>query len=117
MAWLGELADELKTGLPWIMCHGAHANNTIETYNGCDGTSFVDGLVAQNEPVSLGMVPAVWVWVCGCVVVVCGGMHRSAEGLRRRICTPVCMARHGSGRNLRRRRRRRLGPPTLPINS
>ena len=38
--WLGQLATELKTNMPWIMCHGAHANNTIETYNGCDGTSF-----------------------------------------------------------------------------
>jgi hypothetical protein len=48
--WLSELADELKTNLPWIMCHGAHANNTIETCNGCDCTSFVDGLVKQNQP-------------------------------------------------------------------
>jgi hypothetical protein len=48
--WLGELATELQTGLPWIMCHGAHANDTIETCNGCDCTSFVDGLVAQNQP-------------------------------------------------------------------
>jgi len=48
--WLGQLATELKTNMPWIMCHGAHANNTIETYNGCDGTSFVPALVAQNQP-------------------------------------------------------------------
>ena len=48
--WLGELATELKTGLPWIMCHGAHANNTIETCNGCDCASFVSGLAAQNQP-------------------------------------------------------------------
>ena len=50
VAWLGELADELHTGLPWIMCHGAHANNTIETCNGCDCTGFVDGLVARGQP-------------------------------------------------------------------
>ena len=48
--WLGELASELHTGLPWIMCHGAHANNTIETCNGCDCASFVSGLSAQNQP-------------------------------------------------------------------
>ena len=33
-----------------IMCHGAHANDTIETYNGCDGASFVSGLAAQGQP-------------------------------------------------------------------
>ena len=48
--WLGQLATELKTNLPWIMCHGAHANDTIETCNGCDCTDFVPGLVAQNQP-------------------------------------------------------------------
>lgn len=73
--WLGELATELKTGLPWyepirfwralcaartiesavaarrrIMCHGAHANDTIETCNGCDCASFVSGLTAQGQP-------------------------------------------------------------------
>ena len=51
--WLGQLADdadELKTGLPWIMCHGAHANNTIEKCNGCDCTSFVPELVKRGQP-------------------------------------------------------------------
>jgi hypothetical protein len=51
--WLGQLASELHTNLPWIMCHGAHANNTISTCNGCDCTSFVDDLAKQN-------VPAMW---------------------------------------------------------
>jgi len=48
--WLGELAIELKTGLPWIMCHGAHANGTIETCNGCDCTAWVDGPISRGEP-------------------------------------------------------------------
>ena len=48
--WLGELATELKTGLPWIMCHGAHANDTIETCNGCNCEGDVPGLQAQDQP-------------------------------------------------------------------
>ena len=32
------------------MCHGAHANDTIETCNGCDCASFVSGLAAQGQP-------------------------------------------------------------------
>lgn len=48
--WLGELATQLKTNLPWIMCHGAHANDTIETCNGCDCTGFVDGIVVNGQP-------------------------------------------------------------------
>jgi len=73
--WLGVLVKELDAGLPWIMCHGAHANDTIETYNGCDGRGFVAGQTAQN-------LPAMWsedeqvrsreresVCVCVCVCV------------------------------------------------
>jgi hypothetical protein len=48
--WLGELATQLRTNLPWIMCHGAHANDTIETCNGCDCTDFVDGIVSGGQP-------------------------------------------------------------------
>jgi hypothetical protein len=48
--WLGELATELKTGLPWIMCHGAHANDTIETCNGCNCPGDVPSLQAQDQP-------------------------------------------------------------------
>lgn len=48
--WLGQLATQLKTNLPWIMCHGAHANDTIETCNGCDCTGFVPGIVAGGQP-------------------------------------------------------------------
>jgi len=50
VAWLGELATQLNTGLPWIMCHGAHANDTIETCNGCDCASFVSGQAALDRP-------------------------------------------------------------------
>ena len=55
--WLGELAVELKTGLPWIMCHGAHANGTIETCNGCDCTAWVDGPISRGEPVANNSKP------------------------------------------------------------
>eukprot|EP00118_Oscarella_pearsei_P005546 m.25595 g.25595 ORF g.25595 m.25595 type:complete len:715 (+) comp28836_c0_seq3:162-2306(+) len=36
VAWCGELAKSLDVGVPWIMCNGASANNTINTCNSCD---------------------------------------------------------------------------------
>jgi hypothetical protein len=35
------LAASLKTGIPWEMCNGLYANNTIETCNSCDCASWV----------------------------------------------------------------------------
>jgi hypothetical protein len=48
--FLYTLEVELKTGLPWIMCHGAHTNNSIETCNGCDCSGYVEQLAAQDQP-------------------------------------------------------------------
>jgi hypothetical protein len=48
--WANLTPFSLETNLPWIMCHGAHANNTIETCNGCDCATFVTGLAAQKQP-------------------------------------------------------------------
>jgi hypothetical protein len=39
--WCGELAASLHTGIPWEMCNGLYANNTIETCNSCDCASWV----------------------------------------------------------------------------
>ena len=47
--WLGQLVTQLKAGLPWVMCHGAHANDTIETCNGCTCSGNIPGLQAQNQ--------------------------------------------------------------------
>ena len=35
--WCGQLADNLDFQIPWVMCNGDNANNTINTYNGDDG--------------------------------------------------------------------------------
>jgi beta-galactosidase len=39
--WCGELAASLQTGIPWEMCNGLYANNTIETCNSCDCASWI----------------------------------------------------------------------------
>ena len=50
VAWLGQLVTELDAGLPWTMCHGAHANDTIETCNGCDCPGDVPALQQLDQP-------------------------------------------------------------------
>ncbi|CAF0982021.1 unnamed protein product [Didymodactylos carnosus] len=34
--WCGKVAEEFNVGIPWIMCNGHSANNTIETCNSCN---------------------------------------------------------------------------------
>ena len=41
--WNGQLADSLNVNVPWIMCNGQSANNTINTCNGDDCSGFIDG--------------------------------------------------------------------------
>lgn len=40
--WCGDFANSLDLGIPWMMCNGAYANNTILTYNGCYGDSWIE---------------------------------------------------------------------------
>eukprot|EP01113_Clastostelium_recurvatum_P013639 TRINITY_DN1727_c0_g1_i1.p1 TRINITY_DN1727_c0_g1~~TRINITY_DN1727_c0_g1_i1.p1 ORF type:complete len:771 (+),score=128.12 TRINITY_DN1727_c0_g1_i1:272-2314(+) len=47
--WCGQVVDELNLEIPWIMCNGKAANNTIETCNSCN--CFDDGWVA-NHPLT-----------------------------------------------------------------
>ena len=35
--WCGQLAESLDFQVPWVMCGGASANNTVNTHNGVDG--------------------------------------------------------------------------------
>ena len=42
--WCGELTAKLDLGIPWVMCNGLSANNTINTCNGNDCQEF-----AQNH--------------------------------------------------------------------
>ncbi len=39
--WNGQLATRLNVNIPFIMCGGLFTNNTIESYNGCDGADWV----------------------------------------------------------------------------
>ena len=36
VTWCGELAESLNFDIPWVMCNGESANNTINTCNGND---------------------------------------------------------------------------------
>ena len=40
--WCGDLVKELNVGIPFIMCNGFSANNTVNTLNGNDGDSYAE---------------------------------------------------------------------------
>eukprot|EP00823_Brevimastigomonas_motovehiculus_P001192 TRINITY_DN11711_c0_g1_i1.p1 TRINITY_DN11711_c0_g1~~TRINITY_DN11711_c0_g1_i1.p1 ORF type:complete len:759 (+),score=144.26 TRINITY_DN11711_c0_g1_i1:32-2308(+) len=42
ISWCGELAESQKVNVPWIMCNGASAPNTINTCNSNDCISFAE---------------------------------------------------------------------------
>lgn len=53
--WCGELAANSGAPVPWLMCNGRSANNTINSCNGGDCTSFIEdngqnGMVLINQP-------------------------------------------------------------------
>ena len=56
--WNGELAASMDVNVPWIMCNGQSANNTINTCNGNDCAGFIDGN-GQNGRVLVDQ-PAMW---------------------------------------------------------
>ena len=47
--WCGELAASLQLDIPWVMCNGHSANNTINTCNGNDCTFYAEEHV-KNFP-------------------------------------------------------------------
>ena len=40
--WNGDMANAFNVGVPWIMCNGVSANNTINTCNGNDCVDFLE---------------------------------------------------------------------------
>ena len=40
--WCGRLVDKIDAGIPWIMCNGASASNTINTCNGNDCAEYAE---------------------------------------------------------------------------
>ena len=53
--WCGELTAKLDLGIPWVMCNGLSANNTINTCNGNDCQEF-----AQNHLKKFPGKPLAW---------------------------------------------------------
>ena len=58
VAWCGALVEETEIKIPWGMCNGASANNTINTCNSGDCTSFIEAN-GQNGRVLIDQ-PALW---------------------------------------------------------
>lgn len=56
--WCGQLAEETDVKIPWGMCNGNSATNTINTCNGGDCTSFIEEN-GQNGRVLIDQ-PALW---------------------------------------------------------
>ena len=53
--WNGDVANAFDVNVPWLMCNGAAANNTINTCNGNDCTSFINsngqsGRILKDQP-------------------------------------------------------------------
>ena len=40
--WCGELVQSLSLDIPWMMCNGHSASNTINTFNGNDGAKYAE---------------------------------------------------------------------------
>ena len=53
--WCGELAEKMQAGIPWIMCNGESAHNTINTCNGNDCAQY-----AETHSVNYPGQPLVW---------------------------------------------------------
>ena len=56
--WNGQLAASMNVNVPWIMCNGQSANNTINTCNGDDCAGFIDGN-GQSGRILIDQ-PALW---------------------------------------------------------
>lgn len=56
--WCSQLVNDTLTHIPWEMCNGHSAVNTINSCNGGDCTGFIDGH-GQNGRVLIDQ-PALW---------------------------------------------------------
>ena len=56
--WNGQLAAAMNVNVPWIMCNGQSANNTINTCNGDDCAGFIDNN-GQSGRILIDQ-PAMW---------------------------------------------------------
>ena len=56
--WSGQVATEMNVAVPWIMCNGQSANNTINTCNGNDCAGFIESN-GQSGRILIDQ-PAMW---------------------------------------------------------
>ena len=56
--WNGDMANAFDVGVPWIMCNGEAANNTINACNGNDCAGFIDSN-GQSGRILIDQ-PALW---------------------------------------------------------
>ena len=56
--WNGDMANAFDVGIPWIMCNGEAANNTINACNGNDCAGFIDSN-GQSGRILIDQ-PALW---------------------------------------------------------
>jgi beta-galactosidase len=56
--WCGDFAQALQVNVPWIMCNGASANNTINSCNGNDCSGFIESH-GQSGRILIDQ-PALW---------------------------------------------------------
>ena len=55
--WCGELVAKLNLGIPWVMCNGLSAKNTIKTYNGINGMKYTSSHTKNSR---FSSQPLVW---------------------------------------------------------
>ena len=55
--WCGKLIAKLNLGIPWVMCNGLSAGNTINTFNGEDGQDYIQNHIKISR---LSGQPLVW---------------------------------------------------------
>lgn len=68
----GELATETGTAIPWEMCNGDSASNTINSCNSGDCTGFIEEN-GQNGKVLITQ-PGLWTENCKCGSITSGGV-------------------------------------------
>ena len=61
--WCGDMANAYNVSVPWLMCNGASASNTINSCNGEDCTDFISRH-GQNGRVLIDQ-PALWTETAG----------------------------------------------------
>lgn len=68
--WCGKLAHSAEPQVIWTMCQGLSAPNTISTFNGVDGSDWLDHQTDGNKGVQVDY-PALFTGTSSCAACVC----------------------------------------------